>query len=160
MLWPLLIFKRMVNNAGIAPEASNHLPIYETSEATYDSTMRINSKGVWLGCKYAGQQMIKQNVEAGDSRGWIVNIASVLGLTGKAGTSAYTASKGSVISLTRAVAMDYAPHNIHCNVICPGCKSSSLYSLLCTYPLTTSASSHPDGHDTANVRGGWYAKSS
>ena len=115
----------MVNNAGIAPEASNPRRIDETPETVFDATMRINARGVWLGCKYAGEQMIKQECRPGGSRGWIVNIASVLGLVGKDGTSAYAASKGAVIGMTRAVAMDYAKYGIHCNVICPGCKFCS-----------------------------------
>ncbi|KIW99853.1 uncharacterized protein Z518_10781 [Rhinocladiella mackenziei CBS 650.93] len=117
----------MVNNAGIAREAGNPQPIYEMPEEVYDSTMRVNSKGVWLGCKYAGQQMIKQDIPAGStSRGWIINMASVLGLTGKNGTSAYSSSKGSIIGMSRAAAMDYAPFKIHCNSICPGFTDTAM----------------------------------
>ena len=118
----------MVNNAGVAMEATYNYPIYEMPEEVFDKTIQINAKGVWLGCKYAGQQMIKQDMLPGStSRGWIINISSVLGLTGKAGTSCYSTSKGGVIGMTRAAAMDFAPHNIHCNVICPGCECSSGY---------------------------------
>lgn len=113
----------MVNNAGIALESEKFGPIWETPVDVYDGTMRVNSRGVWLGSKYAGQQMVKQDIQPGSSsRGWIINIASILGLAGKAGTSAYSSSKGSVIGMSRSMAMDFAPFKIHCNVICPGCE--------------------------------------
>lgn len=151
----------MVNNAGIAPEASNPRPIYETLEEIYDSTMRVNSKGIWLGCKYAGEQMMKQDILQGNtSRGWIINVSSVLGLTGKDGTSAYSASKGSVISMSRAVAMDYAPFDIHCNVICPGCESSSFIHRFSVFFLLNSRYSYPNHHDRKTVQRLWDSKSS
>ncbi len=112
----------MVNNAGIAAEASDPRPVYETTEDVFDSTWRVNVRGVFLGCKYAGAQMLNQPRLHGSSfAGAIINLSSVLGVRGLPGTVAYTASKGAVISLTRAVAMDYAPQQIHCNSILPGC---------------------------------------
>ncbi|KAJ9636753.1 hypothetical protein H2199_007747 [Coniosporium tulheliwenetii] len=82
----------MVNNAGIAIEAWAPQPIWEFSEETWDKTLSINAKGVFLGCKYAAAQMIKQEPreEWGGDRGWIVNLASVLGLGGS--TNNYTAT--------------------------------------------------------------------
>jgi NAD(P)-dependent dehydrogenase (short-subunit alcohol dehydrogenase family) len=88
----------MINNAGIAPEAKNPVPIYETLLDVFDSTMRVNSRGVFIGCKYAGAQMVKQAPHLNGDRGWIINIASVLGLVGRSGTAAYSAAKGSVIN--------------------------------------------------------------
>lgn len=112
----------MVNNAGIAPEASNPQPVWETPVDVFDSSWKINVRGVFLGCKYAGNQMLNQATIPGDTRsGTIINIASVLGVLGKEGTPAYAAAKGAVIAMTRTVAMDYAPHGIHCNSILPGC---------------------------------------
>lgn len=114
----------MVNNAGIAPEASQPKPIWETTEQTFDATHRINIRGVFLGCKYAGLQMLKQDKSpVSDRAGTIINLGSVLGVLGKSGTPAYAAAKGAVISMTRAAAMDFAPHGIHCNSILPGCRS-------------------------------------
>lgn len=115
----------MVNNAGIAPDASEPHPIWEMPLETFDSTWKVNARGVFLGCKYAGTQMMRQERLQNDHRaGTIINMASVLGVLGKSGTSSYAASKGAVIALTRTVAMDYAPHHIHCNSILPGCKSA------------------------------------
>jgi len=116
----------MVNNAGVAPEASQPRPVWETRESVFDSTWTVNARGVFLGCKYAGAQMLRQerNPEYGRA-GTIINMGSVLGVLGKPGTPAYAAAKGAVISMTRAVAMDYAPHAIHCNSILPGCECIS-----------------------------------
>lgn len=117
----------MVNNAGIAPADGANImpPIHETSEDVYDKTMLVNAKGVFLGCKYAGLQMIKQDLHPSGDRGWIINIASVASLVGVKGIASYTASKGAVAALTRTVAMDYADYHIHCNAISPGCEFST-----------------------------------
>jgi NAD(P)-dependent dehydrogenase (short-subunit alcohol dehydrogenase family) len=111
----------MVNNAGIAAEAHQPLPIYESPSERYHSTMRVNSFGVYLGCKHAGIQMMKQDAHRNGDRGWIVNIASVLGLVGKSGVIAYSSAKGSVVNMTRTAALDYAPFRIRVNAIAPGC---------------------------------------
>jgi NAD(P)-dependent dehydrogenase (short-subunit alcohol dehydrogenase family) len=50
----------MVNNAGVAPEAHSPKPIWKTTEEVFDKTHRINVRGVFLGCKYAGLQIVKQ----------------------------------------------------------------------------------------------------
>ncbi|KAL3449910.1 hypothetical protein BJX65DRAFT_316641 [Aspergillus insuetus] len=111
----------MVNNAGIAPEASEPEPVNETSEEVFDATWKVNVRGVFLGCKYAGVQMLNQpRLPGHHNAGSIINLSSVLGVLGLSGTPAYAASKGAVLALTRAVAMDYAPHGIHCNSILPG----------------------------------------
>lgn len=112
----------MVNNAAIAPEAQNPTPIYETALSVFDSTMLVNARGVFLGCKYAGTQMMQQEPHPSGNRGWIINIASVLGLVGKSGTIAYSGAKGAVVNMTRTVALDYAGQRIHVNAIAPGCK--------------------------------------
>ncbi|KAL3441560.1 hypothetical protein BJX65DRAFT_322254 [Aspergillus insuetus] len=95
----------MVNNAGIAPEASEPCPVYETTEEVFDSTWQVN-------------------------QGSIINLSSVLGVVGLSGTAAYAASKGAVVAFTRTVAMDYAPHGIHCNAILPGFTRTPLISSL------------------------------
>ncbi|KAK0356048.1 hypothetical protein LTR91_007528 [Friedmanniomyces endolithicus] len=113
----------MANNAGISVEASHPRPlgVHETSERDWDKTMEINAKGVFLGCKYAVTQMLKQDLlPGGTDRGWIINTASVQSIVAYHNTPAYTASKGAVAQLTKQVALDYAPHRIHCNAISPG----------------------------------------
>ena len=73
----------MCCNAGISVESTHPRPlgIHETSESDWDKTMNINAKGVFLGCKYAITQMLKQDLLPGiKDRGWIVNTASIQGL--------------------------------------------------------------------------------
>ena len=83
-------------------------------EEVWDQIIAVNLKGVYLGCKYAVPELVK----AGG--GSIVNTSSLAGLLGVGNVHAYTAAKGGVISLTRAIAMAYAAQKVRCNVICPG----------------------------------------
>jgi len=112
----------IVNNAGIAAETSSGggKPIHETDIETFDKTMRVNVRGVWLGCKYAIAQMMKQDLHPSGDRGWVINLASVLASTGMAGVSSYCTSKGAVLNLTRQVGVEYGQHKIHCNALQPG----------------------------------------
>jgi NAD(P)-dependent dehydrogenase (short-subunit alcohol dehydrogenase family) len=129
----------MVNNAGIAAEASHERPlrIHETPDDTYDKTMRVNARGVWLGCKYATKQMMVQEPHASGDRGWIINTSSILGLVGFRGTSSYCASKGAVVQITRQVAVDYAQDRMFVsrpqNCSAPYCNENS-----CRYVMLTS----------------------
>jgi len=111
----------MVNNAGVFTQM--HTIVDETEEQ-YDYTMNVNAKGVWLGCKYAITQFLKQDpIEmpgGGQVRGRVINIASIGGLVGLALEPAYCTSKGAVVNLTRALAVDHAPDLINVNAICPG----------------------------------------
>ncbi|EAU29457.1 predicted protein [Aspergillus terreus NIH2624] len=70
----------LVNNAGVALEARHPAKIHETDEAVWDTTMRVNAKSVFLGCKYGVAQMLKQEPHSSGDRGWIINIASIFGL--------------------------------------------------------------------------------
>jgi NAD(P)-dependent dehydrogenase (short-subunit alcohol dehydrogenase family) len=74
----------MVNNAGIAVEARDPQPIHTTTEETWDLTMRVNAKSVFLGCKYAITQMLAQEPHSSGDKGWIINISSIYGLVGGA----------------------------------------------------------------------------
>lgn len=115
----------MINNAGIAHEASYPRPIWETPVDVFDSTWKVNVRGVFLGCKYASAQMLKQGKTTPNATrtGTIINLASILGVLGKEGTPAYASAKGAVTAMTRTAAMDLAPHGIRCNAILPGCMS-------------------------------------
>ena len=80
----------MANNAGISVESTHTrvLRIHETSEDDYDKTMAVNIKAMFLGCKYAIAQMLRQDPlpDSNGDRGWIVNTASVQGFVGYFGT--------------------------------------------------------------------------
>jgi NAD(P)-dependent dehydrogenase (short-subunit alcohol dehydrogenase family) len=113
----------MVNNAGVG---TGLYTILEEAEDGYDFVMAINTKGVWLCCKYAIAQMLKQEPLETGSRGKIVNIASIAALIGRGRHHAYSASKAAVVNLTRNLAVTYGPHRINVNAICPGLIPTAL----------------------------------
>ncbi len=83
-------------------------------EENWDRIQDVNLKGVYLCCKYGIPEMIK------GGGGSIINVASVGAFIGGEGLDAYTATKGGVVSLSRALAVSWAPKNIRVNVIAPG----------------------------------------
>ncbi|KAJ9191297.1 putative short chain type dehydrogenase [Paecilomyces variotii] len=109
-----------VNNAGIAPEGQHPAPIWDTDESTWDQVLSVNSRGVFLGTKYASRQMIEQDPLPSGSRGRIINVASIAGLRGFGMAASYIASKHSVCGLTKAAAIDCAPYGVQVNALCPG----------------------------------------
>lgn len=114
----------MVNNAGIG--ITEPVPIWELPIERWDRMQDINCKGVFLGMKFASKQMITQDPHPSGDRGWIINSASVLGLTGQGAAGEYCAAKGAVVNLTRAVALDCAPHRIHVNAFAPGYAETNM----------------------------------
>ena len=111
----------LVNNAGISLEYG---PIMKVTEQAWDRTIDVNLKGVFLCSKYSIREMIRKD-ETGD-RGVIVNIASVDGLYAVSDNTPYCASKGGIIALTKAMALDCAPLGIRVNCICPGAVMTPL----------------------------------
>ncbi|KAJ9637909.1 hypothetical protein H2201_008505 [Coniosporium apollinis] len=130
----------MVNNAEIAAGGADGLKlIHELLNEGWDKMMRINSTGVFYGCRAAIKQTMKQDLHPIGSRGWIINTASVAGLVGFIGAgAAYSASKGSVVQLTKSIALEYAQHKIHSNCLCPGVVNTA---------LTKQLTEHPEMHD-------------
>ena len=98
------------NNAGI----SLLKPITETTETDIDQILGVNLKGVIFGCKYAIPQMVKQG------GGSIINTGSELAIVGQPLYSVYCASKGAVLALTRALAVEWASQGVRINAVCPG----------------------------------------
>ena len=101
----------MVNNAGIAVDK----PIFETTEADWDSVLDTNLKGAWL----MAQEVACRMVDA-KRGGCIVNIASILGLTATPRVHGYAAAKAGLIHLTGTLAVELARHDIRVNAIAPG----------------------------------------
>lgn len=137
-------------NAGISVESGHVRPhgIHELSESDWDKTMSINAKGVFMCCKYAITQMLKQELLPDHKdRGWIVNTSSVQGLVAYHNTPAYTASKGAVAQLTKQIALDYAGDRIHCNAICPGFLRTTMTQNLQNDPVKQAEidKAHPFG---------------
>jgi NAD(P)-dependent dehydrogenase (short-subunit alcohol dehydrogenase family) len=103
----------LYNNAGVMPELDHS--VVDTDVATWDQVMAINVRGVFLGCKYAIPHMVEQG------SGSVINISSFVALLGcSVPQDAYTASKGAVLSLTRSLAVQFGPHGVRSNAICPG----------------------------------------
>ena len=100
----------VVNCAGIIRRAN----VIETTEEEWDRVMAVNIGSVFLTGKHAVPVM------AAGGGGSIVNISSGWGLKGGPDASSYCASKGAVVNLTRAMAIDHGPQNIRVNCICPG----------------------------------------
>ncbi len=103
----------LYNNAGIMPEEDHS--VTDTSVDVWDRVMSVNVRGVFLGCKYAIPRMVAQG------SGSIINISSFVAILGCSNPQdAYTASKGAVLALTKSLAVQFAPHGVRTNAICPG----------------------------------------
>ena len=104
----------LVNNAR-AIIGRDRVPVTELDEAVWRRFLDINATAVFLVTKYVGRIMIEQG-----RGGRIVNMGSDASKRAKANTAAYTASKFALLGLTQASALDFAPHRITVNAVCPG----------------------------------------
>ncbi len=106
----------VVNNAGMQHVAKLH----EFPEAMWDRQMGVNVKSVFLSFRHAYPHL-KKNAQS-----YVINVGSISCFVGQAKTPVYLASKGAMIQLTKAIALDYACDGIRCNCVCPGITDSDM----------------------------------
>ena len=107
----------LFNNAGIEGFGS----VIEADETSWDRIFAVHVRGAFLCSKYAIRAMID-----GGRGGVVVNVSSVAGLVGLQHMSAYSAAKGAIISLTRAMAADFARYGIRVNCVAPGTTTTPM----------------------------------
>jgi len=110
----------LVNNAGVTKDNL----LMRMSEADFDQVVDINLKGTFFCMKYASSVMLKQK------RGKIINISSVVGLTGNIGQVNYAASKAGVIGMTKSAARELASRGITVNAVAPGFIETDMTEVL------------------------------
>jgi NAD(P)-dependent dehydrogenase (short-subunit alcohol dehydrogenase family) len=119
----------LVNNAGIGPIK----PLLEIGDAEWDAVLDINLKGCLLCAQAVAPGMMARGY------GRIINVGSILSGVAVGGVAGYIASKHGLLGLTRALAVEWAPHGITCNCLCPGYFETAL-----TRPLTDDAAVYQD----------------
>jgi 3-oxoacyl-[acyl-carrier protein] reductase len=110
----------LVNNAGVTGDNL----LMRMSEAEWDRVIDTNLKGAFHGIRAAARGMMRRRA------GRIINITSVVGVTGNAGQANYAASKAGLIGLTKSVARELASRNILCNAVAPGFIESEMTAVL------------------------------
>ena len=119
----------VVHSAGVAGGG----PVHLLDAQEWARVVNINLTATFLVAKAAVARMLGQE-RIGGERGSIVTLASVEGLEGTAGGSAYNAAKGGVVLLTKNIAVDYGPSGIRCNAICPGFIETPMLDLVLSAP--------------------------
>ncbi|MEX2236372.1 MAG: glucose 1-dehydrogenase [Dehalococcoidia bacterium] len=117
----------LFNNAGIFLDEDGS--VTTTTDEVFDRVIAVNLKGVFLGCRYGIPALQRSG------GGSVINTASFVALMGAATSqSAYTASKGGVLALTREIAVEFAREGIRANALCPGPVNTALLAELLSDP--------------------------
>ena len=136
----------LVNNSGITRDGL----LMKMSEEDFDQVLDTNLKGAFHTIRFASRQMLRQK------SGRIINMASVVGISGNAGQANYAASKAGVIGLTKATAKELASRGITVNAIAPGFIETEMTAVLSDKVKEATASQIPLGtfgqpEDVANA---------
>ena len=126
----------LVNNAGITKDGL----LMKMSEEDFDKVLDINLKGAFNTIRFASRQMLRQK------GGRIINMSSVVGVSGNAGQANYAASKAGVIGLTKAAARELASRGITVNAIAPGFIETDMTDVLSDKVKEASEAQIPLGH--------------
>lgn len=110
----------LINNAGITRDGL----LMRMSEKDFDDVINTNLKGTFNCIRFASRQMMKQR------SGRIINISSVVGVSGNAGQTNYAASKAGIIGLTKAIAKEVASRHITVNAVAPGFIQTDMTDIL------------------------------
>jgi len=121
----------VVNAAGVWLEG----PSQEVTPEQWDQVLSVNLKGAFFVIRAAIPHLVA-------SRGVIINIASDAGLVGNAGVAVYCASKGGLVLLSKALALELAPHGVRVNVVCPGDVATPMIE----YQATRFGGGDPEGY--------------
>jgi NAD(P)-dependent dehydrogenase (short-subunit alcohol dehydrogenase family) len=113
----------IVNAAGVL----NTTPLVDLGEEDWDLVMAVNLRAVFVACKYAAREMVRQK------SGRIINISSTAGKIGAPGQGAYCASKSGVLGLTQVLAIELGPYGITANAICPGNTETDMMRAVLTF---------------------------
>ena len=126
----------LVNNAGITKDGL----LMKMSEEDFDKVLDTNLKGAFNTIRFASRQMLRQK------GGRIINMSSVVGVSGNAGQANYAASKAGVIGLTKAAARELASRGITVNAIAPGFIETDMTDVLSDKVKEASEAQIPLGH--------------